>query len=127
MSDQLPPPPFNLETPGTYVYTGPTSTRGYKLNRFCLSLKKPANREAFLADEDAYVAQYGLSGEERALIKARDWTGLLKAGGHLQAILKLAATVGLNLYHIGAHNVGTDYESMYAACPRKVSGLPGKD
>jgi len=123
----LPPPGFSLDAPGSYVYSGTASSRGYRLNRFCLSLKQPLNRTAFLADEEAYVAQYGLSEEERALVKARDWTGLLEAGGHLQAILKLAATLGLNLYHIGAHNVGTDFDSMYAACPRKVGGLPGED
>ncbi len=58
-------------------------------------------------------------------MQARDWTGLLEAGGHLQAVLKLAATLGLNIYHVGAHNVGTDAEALYAACPRRVSALPG--
>lgn len=123
----LAPPDFSLTEPGTYVYSGPTSSQGYKLNRFCLSLKTPENRKAFLADEAAYVERYGLSEEEKKLVAARDWTGLLKAGGHLQAILKLAATLGLNLYHIGAHNVGTDFDTMYAACPRKVGGLPERE
>ena len=122
---KLPPPPFNLDPPGTYIFTGPVSTRGWPLNRFCLSLKKPQNREAFLKDEATYVAQYGLSDKEIDLIARRDWTGLLEAGGHLQAILKLAATVGLNLYHIGAHNLGVDVDTLYDACPRIVSGLPG--
>ena len=61
---------------------------------------------------------------EQALVEARDWTGLLKAGGHLQAVLKLAATLGLNIYHVGAHNVGTDAETLYAACPRRADALP---
>jgi len=123
----LPPPAFSLEEPGSYLYSGAASSRGYRLNRFCLSLKVPENRTAFLEDEAAYVARFGLSGAEQALVAARDWTGLLAAGGHLQAILKLAATLGLNLYHIGAHNVGTDAATMHAACPRKVDGLPGKE
>lgn len=128
MSDtqKLAPPAFDLSPPGTYVYTGHVSSRGYRLNGFCLSLKKPANREAFLADETGYVEQFGLSDAEKTLIATRDWTGLLQAGGHLQTILKLAATVGLNLYHIGAHNVGVDSDTMYAACPRIVVGLPGE-
>ena len=122
----LPDPGFDLEAPGTYLYNGPASTRGYGLNRFALSLRSPANRAAFLADEDRYVAGFGLTDAERALVAARDWTGLLQAGGHLLAVLKLAATLGLNLYHIGAHNAGTDAATLQAACPRKVSGLPGE-
>jgi len=123
----LAPPGFDLEPPGTFLYTGPASTRGWRLNRFCLSLKSAENRRRFLADEAGYVAAFGLTGEEAALVKARDWTGLLKAGGHLQAVLKLAATLGLNLYHVGAHNLGIDAEAMERACPRIVSRLPGED
>ncbi len=58
-------------------------------------------------------------------MRTRDWTALLEAGGHLLAVLKLAATLGLNLYHVGAHNAGTDYETMVAACPRRIAALPG--
>ena len=49
---------------------------------------------------------------------------IFKAGGHLQAILKIAATVGQNLWYIGAHNAGVPMEEMLEACPRKVGGLP---
>jgi protocatechuate 4,5-dioxygenase alpha chain len=123
---ELPAPGFDLKPPGTFVYDGPVSSRGVRLNRFALSLKSPVNREAFLRDEAAYLALYGLTEGEAALVRRRDWTGLQKAGGHLQAILKLAATLGLDLYDIGAHNVGTDRTSMYAACPRRVAALPDK-
>ena len=123
---RLPPPGFDLDPPGTFVYGGPDSTRGVRINRFALSLKSPLNRQSFLADEAAYVAGFGLTPEETALVRARDWTGLIRAGGHLQAVLKLAATLGRDLYDVGAHNVGTDRASMYAACPRRVAGLPGE-
>lgn len=120
----LPDPGFSLEPPGTYLYTGPASSRGARINALCLSLKSPAARDAFLADEGAYVGGFGLTEEERAIVRERDWTGLLGAGGHLQAVLKLAATLGLNIYHIGAHNVGADAEALYAACPRRMAALP---
>lgn len=121
MAKQLDPIPFTLDAPGTYVFTGPQSTLGHRLNRFALSLKQPENRAAFLADEDAYVARHGLTEAEAALVRARDWTGLLRAGGHLQAILKLAATTGQGLWHIGAHNAGVDVPTLMQACPRRVS------
>ena len=118
-------PSFNLAEPGTFVFDGRASTRGLQLNRFALSLKNPANRRNFLSDETAYMKAYGLQSAEQALVTARDWTGMLRAGGHLQAILKLAATLGLNLYHIGAHNTGSDFDTIFAACPRRVSSLDG--
>lgn len=122
----LPPPPFDLEPPGTYIYTGPVSTRGYRLNAFALTLRVPANRLAFLADEEGYMAAHGLGEAEKALVRARDWTGLMGAGAHLLAILKIAATDGKTLYHVGAHHAGTDAETMEAACPRRVDWSPDR-
>jgi protocatechuate 4,5-dioxygenase, alpha chain len=117
-------PTQSLDPPDSFIYTGPMSTRGRNLNRFALSLKSPDNRRSFLADEDAYMARFTLTATEQALVRARDWTGLLRAGGHLQAMLKIAATVGQNLWHIGAHNADLAVEDMIAACPRRVGGLP---
>jgi protocatechuate 4,5-dioxygenase alpha chain len=120
----VPKPDHSLEPPASFVYTGPMSTRGRNINRFSLSLKIPDNRKSFLADPDAYMTRFNLSDAEKALVRARDWSGLLAAGGHLQAILKIAATLGQNLWHIGAHNAEIPVDEMIAACPRRVGGLP---
>jgi protocatechuate 4,5-dioxygenase, alpha chain len=120
----VPKPTQSLEPPASFVYTGPMSTRGRNINRFSLSLKIPENRKSFLADPDAYMTRFDLSKAEQDLVRTRDWTGLLKAGGHLQAILKIAATVGENLWYIGAHNAEIPVDDMIAACPRRVGGLP---
>jgi protocatechuate 4,5-dioxygenase alpha chain len=121
-----PTPNRSLDPPESFIYTGPMSTVGRRLNTFSLSLKSPANRKTFLADEDAYMRSWKLTDEEMALIRARDWTGLLKVGGHLHCILKIAATVGQGLWHIGAHNAGIPVEEMIEICPRRVGGLPGE-
>ena len=120
----VPKPDHSLEPPASFIYTGPMSTRGRNINRFSLSLKNPDNRKSFLADPDAYMTRFNLSDTEKALVRARDWSGLLAAGGHLQAILKIAATLGQNLWHIGAHNAEIPVDEMIAACPRRVGGLP---
>ena len=117
-------PGRSLEPPDSFVYTGPMSTNGRHINRFSLSLKIPENRTAFLADPDAYMGRFNLTDAEREMVNTRDWTGLIKAGGHLQAVLKVAATVGENLWYIGAHNAGVSVDEMQAACPRRVGGLP---
>ncbi len=114
----------SLVPPDTFIYSGPMSTAGERINRFALSLKSPAQRTAFLANPAALYAQNRLAASEIDLIEGRDWTGLLQAGGHLQAILKIAATVGESLWDIGAHSARLDVEAMKAICPRRVSGLP---
>lgn len=114
----------SLDPPDTFIYSGPMSTAGERINRFALSLKSPAQRAAFLADSAAVYAKHGLDDRQIDLIERRDWTGLLQAGGHLQAILKIAATVGESLWDIGAHSARLDVEAMKAICPRRVSGLP---
>ncbi|MEP7311134.1 MAG: protocatechuate 3,4-dioxygenase [Pseudomonadota bacterium] len=126
MTRALPAPEFDLAAPGTLLYDGPLSTQGYALNNFCLSLKQPANRARFLVDEAAYASSYGLSAAHVALVTSRDWTGLLNAGGHLQAVLKLAATVGCNLYHLAGHALGVSADDMHQACPRVVARVPGQ-
>ena len=120
----IPSPSFELDEPGTILFTAERAYRGRALNRFCLSLRDPANRTAFLADEHGYGARLALTGDESALVAARDWTGLLRAGGHLQAVLKLAATVGQGLWDIGAHNTGTARSDLIASCPRVVARVP---
>ena len=61
------------DLPGTHVFTGERSQQGYRLNKLAATLTKPVNREAFLADEDAYMSDFGLSDEEKHLVRRRDW------------------------------------------------------
>lgn len=117
-------PSFDLDEPGTIEFTAQRALAGQSLNRFALSLRSPAARAEFLADEPGYLRRFGLADDDIKLVGARDWTGLLRAGGHLQAMLKLAATVGEDLWSIGAHNVGCGRDELIAATPRKVSGVP---
>jgi protocatechuate 4,5-dioxygenase, alpha chain len=122
--EQLPPPALSLDEPGTIEFTAERALQGRSLNRFAMSLRVSARRAEFLADELDYMHKAGLSAVEMILVQERDWTGLLRAGAHIQAILKLAATVGQDLWAIGAHNAGCSRPAMIAACPRRVTGLP---
>ncbi len=69
---------FNLDQAG----------RGYALNKLCFSLNQAENRAAFLADEDAYCARYGLSDEEREAIRSRDKRKIKDAGGNMYFVAK---------------------------------------
>lgn len=120
-------PTFDLSEPGSILYDGRLAAAGLRINRFGTGMKTPANRERFRADPDAYLAQADLTVEERARIGARDWTWLLANGGHLQALMRIAAIDGQYIFHIAAHSIGVDAQDLADACPRRVSGLDGLD
>ena len=85
------------DIPGTSVFTGERSRRGYRLNKMAMSLGDPKNRERFRADETGYMAAMGLGALEQAAVARRDWSDLLALGGNIYLMLKLAATVGQSL------------------------------
>jgi protocatechuate 4,5-dioxygenase, alpha chain len=124
---RLDTPPFDLSAPGSIIYDGELAARGMRLNRFGKGMKLQANREAFREDPVGYVSKSDLTEEEGARILARDWSWLLKNGGHLQALARVAAVDGQYLFHIAAHSIGVEVENLLAACPRRVSGLGDLD
>ena len=78
------------DIPGTYVFDGTHSRKGYRLNMFCMSLNEPANREAFAANEAAYVDRYSLTQEQKQAVLDRDYLQLLRLGGNIYYTFKLA-------------------------------------
>jgi protocatechuate 4,5-dioxygenase alpha chain len=115
---------LTLAPPGTYVYTAKRALEGHRLTRFGLSLRRPDNRAAFLRDETGYMRGMGLTETEIGWVIDRNWTALIRAGGHLQSMLKVAATVGQSLWHIGAHNAGMTPQELQALCPRRIDITP---
>jgi protocatechuate 4,5-dioxygenase alpha subunit len=98
----------------TSIFDLRASRRGYRLNRMCGSLCSPANREEFKRDEDAYMAKFGLSDEEKKLIRARDFAGMIAAGMNIYFMLKIGAVTGNSLYRMGAQMRGERYEDFLA-------------
>jgi len=101
----------------TTVFDGARSRAGYRLNKLASSLTRPANRAAFLADEDGYMAGFGLDPDQRSLVRRRDWRGILAAGGNIYLMLKIAATVGSNLIAMGAEMRGESVADFLATRP----------
>jgi protocatechuate 4,5-dioxygenase alpha chain len=85
---------MNQEIPGTTVFTGERSRRGYRLNRMAMSLSSPANRERFCADETGYMTEMGVPEAEQEAVRRRDWAEMVAGGGNVYLLLKIAATVG---------------------------------
>ena len=53
-----------MHIPGTIVFTGEQSRRGYRLNRMAMSLTDAANRTRFVADPAGYMRGMDLSDDE---------------------------------------------------------------
>ena len=45
-----------------------------------MSLTDPANRKAFVADEDSYLRKQGLTDTEIAMVRERDWKAMIAGG-----------------------------------------------
>lgn len=101
--------------PDTLVFDLRESRKGYRINKLCDSLIVEANREAYKADEEAYLARWDLTEAEKELIRQRDWAGLNEAGGNIYYLLKLGFVVGHGLYRMGAQMRGETFEEFLAS------------
>jgi protocatechuate 4,5-dioxygenase alpha chain len=100
--------------PGTYVFDGALARKGYPLNKMCYSFNEAVNRAAFLEDEEAYCARFGLNDEQRDAIRRRDVLALLEAGGNVYYLAKFAGIFGLSVQDIGAQQTGMSVEEFRA-------------
>jgi hypothetical protein len=78
-----------------------TATRGIRLNKAAYSLKHPEQRELFERDEEAWMEQFGLTEEEKDLMRRRDWIGLWRGGMTIYVMVKLSGVTGTPLPEIG--------------------------
>jgi protocatechuate 4,5-dioxygenase alpha chain len=113
------------DIPGTYVFDRRRSRQGYHLNKFCMSLNDAANREAFKADEEAYLDRFKLTPAQREAVRSRDWIGMLEQGGNIYYTAKLAATDGMTFQQVAALQSGVtqeEYMAMMVAGGRTPEG-----
>ncbi len=117
------------DIPGTTVFDARRSRAGYHLNMFCMSLMKAENREAFKADEAAYLQRFPMSEAQRESVLKRDWNGMIALGGNIYFTSKIAATDGLSFQQIAAKMSGVtqqEYADMMLAGGRSVEGNRSK-
>jgi hypothetical protein len=78
-----------------------TATRGIRLNKAAYSLKDEPQRDLFHGDEEAWMEQFGLTDEEKDLVRRRDWIGLWRAGMSIYVMVKLSGVTDTPLPEIG--------------------------
>ena len=98
--------------PGTTLFDGNAARKGYALNAMCFSFNDAAKRAAFVADEDAYCAKFGLSAEQKAAVASRDALTLIAAGGNIYYLAKLAGILGLGVQDLGAQQTGMSVDAF---------------
>jgi protocatechuate 4,5-dioxygenase alpha subunit len=105
---------------GSLVFDLPLSWRGLRINTMCHALSKAQERESFKSDEEGFLNRFALTEAERVLVRARNFSGLLEAGGNIYYLIKLGAVTGHGLYRMGASMRGETYEAFLAT--RNVPG-----
>ena len=106
------------QIPGTTLFDGDQARKGYALNKMCYSFNEKACRDAFVSDEAAYCARFGLNEEQRRAVEGRDVLGLLAAGGNVYYLAKFAGILGLDVQDLGAAQTGMskdDFKAMLLA------------
>lgn len=118
------------DIPGTFVFDADRGREGYHLNQFCISLRQQANRDAFNADEEAYLDRYPMTPEQREAVRRRDWNRMLELGGNIYYTSKLAANDGINFQELAGimTGMGSDaYREMMINGGRPIEGNRFKD
>ena len=100
--------------PGTTLFDGEQAQKGYALNKMCFSFNSADNRNAFKADEEAYMRQYGLNVQQADAIRTRNVLGLIAAGGNVYYLAKFAGILGLDVQDLGAAQTGMSKEAFQA-------------
>ena len=124
----MPRPREYDDIPGTIVFDGRRSRRGYALNKFLMSLNDPANRTSFKADEAGYLEGFALDDEQREAVLGREWLRLLELGGNVYYTYKLAACDGMTFQDLAGAQTGMsaeDFARMMAAGGRRPDGAEG--
>jgi protocatechuate 4,5-dioxygenase, alpha chain len=87
--------------PDLDLFDEDTAMRGMRLNKAAYSLKDAHQRELFAEDEEKWMDQFGLTDEEKRLMRARDWIGLWRAGMSIYVMVKLLGVTDTSLPEVG--------------------------
>lgn len=113
------------DIPGTTVFTAIRSREAYHLHKFCMSLMDAGNREAFRADERAYLNRYRMNEEQKLAVLDRDFNRLIDLGGNIYFLVKLSNTDGWSVQKAVGSMTGMtadEYAAMMRAGGRSPDG-----
>ena len=94
------------DIPGTPIFTGREARKGYALNKMCFSFNEKSNRDAFVADEEAYMQKYNLNEQQKQALRNRNVLEMINSGGNVYYLAKFAGIFKLSVQDIGAQQTG---------------------
>jgi hypothetical protein len=97
---------------GTYLFDLRTCARTLKFNRFFWNMIRPEGRQAFWDDEEKAMEDAGLKDEEKALVRTRDWLGLVQYGVNFFVLEKWARVVKTTNLEVYAIMRGESFEAF---------------
>ena len=104
----------HIDIPGTTLFDAEQARKGYALNKMCYSFNSVDNRNAFKADEAAYMKKYQLTEPQATAIRDRNVLGLIAAGGNVYYLAKFAGILGLDVQDLGALQTGMSKDEFKA-------------
>lgn len=99
---------------GTYAFDIKTGIERIRLNRFFWNMKDVTHRAAFQQDEAAACRAAALTEEETALVRDRDWIGLVRYGANFFVLEKFARLVGMTNLEVYASMRSESFEEFLA-------------
>jgi len=97
---------------GTYPFTLDRSLRAFRANDFLHRLILPEHRARFLSEPEALFEEFGLTEEERDLIRDRKWIEMIRYGVSFFVLEKMAAVFGFSNPEVYASMRGEDLETF---------------
>jgi protocatechuate 4,5-dioxygenase, alpha chain len=109
-----------LDIPDTTVFDADMARLGYHVNQFCMSLMHAENRNAFKADQRAYLDRWPMTEAQKQAVLKRDYSRLIDLGANIYYLLKLGATDGKSALAVVA--TMTEYSELEYAGMMKNGG-----
>ncbi len=103
---------YHIEIPGTTIFDGKMAMKGYALNKMCYAFNKAVNRDAFKADEEGFMKEYGLNEQQKQAIRDRNILAMIEAGGNIYYLAKLAGIFKLGVQDVGGLQTGRTTEEF---------------
>lgn len=102
------------EIPGTYTFDIEHSVKALKLNRFFWRHREPAFRDLVARDLEAAFGESELTEQEKALVRCRDWLGMIQYGVSFFVLEKFARVQRMSNLQVYASMRGESLEAFLA-------------
>ena len=105
---------FDHHTPieGTTLFDGKMAMKGYQLNKMCFTFNGAEARADFLADPEAYMQRFKLNEAQKQACRDKDVLAMIREGGNIYYLAKLAGVYKMNMQDIGAQQTGMSVDEF---------------